>query len=61
MTLVHGFVNANYDVMEGERLDTTFLLNVKGMTNFPLVFSGTIFPLTIEGTITAQAGLTTSK
>ena len=27
---VHGFLNAYYDVLEGERLDTVFELNVKG-------------------------------
>ena len=52
MTLVHGFVNASYEVVEDERLDTIFQLNVKGMTNFPLG---------IFGTITAMAGPTTSK
>ena len=52
MTLVHGFVNASYEVVEDGRLDTTFRLNVKGMTNFPLI---------IEGVITAMAGPTTSK
>ena len=61
MTVVHGFVNAKYDVVEDERLDTIFQLNVKGMTNFPITISGMSFPLTIEGTITAMAGPTTSK
>ena len=61
MTVVHGFVNVNYDVVEDERLDTTFRLNVKGRTNFPIIISEFSFPLTIEGTITAMAGLTTSK
>ena len=61
MTLVHGFVNANYDVVEDVRLVITFELNVKGMTNFPITISGMLFPLTIEGTITAMAGPTTSK
>ena len=57
--LVHGFLNATYFVVEDERLFTTFGLNVKGITNFPI--SGISFPLTIEGTITAMAGPTTSK
>ena len=61
MTVVHGFVNANYEVVEDERLDTIFQLNVKGMTNFTITISGMSFPLTIEGTITAMAGPTTSK
>ena len=61
MAVVHGFVNVNYDVVEDERLDTTFRLNVKGMTNFPITISGMLFPLIIEGTITAMGGPTTSK
>ena len=61
MTVVHGFVNATYFVVEDERLDTTFRLNVKGMTNFPITISGMLIPLTIEGTITAMAAPTTSK
>ena len=32
---VHGFAQAAYDVGEGDRLDTDFRLNVKGMTAFP--------------------------
>ena len=33
-TVVHGFVNGTYDVVEGESLDTIFQLNVKGETRF---------------------------
>ena len=47
--------------MEDERLDSLFRLNVKGMTSFPITISGMLFPLTIEGTITAMAGPTTSE
>ena len=61
MIAVHGFLNASYFVVEDERLDTAFELNVKGRTNFPITISGMLFPLTIEGTITAMAGPTTSK
>ena len=39
---VHGFASTSYDVEEGERLDTTFGLNVKGTTSLPLVILGTI-------------------
>ena len=31
---VHGFLQAEYDVDEDERLDTVFQLNVKGTTQF---------------------------
>ena len=48
-------------MVEDERLNTTFGLNVKGMTNFTITIGGMIFPLTIEGTITAMGGPTTSK
>jgi hypothetical protein len=40
--VVHGFVQATYDVDEGNRLDTTFKPNVKGMTRLSLLVSGTI-------------------
>ena len=40
--IVHGFSNAIYNVLEGERLDTTFRLNVKGETSLPLVLMGII-------------------
>ena len=53
--LVHGFVEAVYVVMEGNRLDTRFQLNVKGgTTNFPGA-------LNIQGTITAVASGTASE
>lgn len=42
ISLVHGFASAVYNVEEGERLDTVFELNVKGVTNLPLVILGTI-------------------
>ena len=47
--IVHGFLNAIYDVVEDERLDTVFQLNVKGETAFSdaLVVSGII--ITVEG------------
>ena len=45
--VVHGFVNATYNVVEGGILDTLFQLNVKGMTAF--------FDLFVEGTITSEA------
>ena len=31
---VHGFIQAEYDVDENERLNTMFQLNVKGTTQF---------------------------
>jgi hypothetical protein len=40
--VVHGFASTSYDVEEGERLDTTFGLNVKGTTSLPLVILGII-------------------
>ena len=46
---VHGFAQASYDVVEGERLDTTFELNVKGTTTFPDIF-------TILGGIISESG-----
>ena len=54
VSVVHGFVEAVYTVMEDEVLNTRFELNVKGMTNFP-------GELNIEGTITATAGGTASE
>ena len=59
--LVHGFADATYFVVEDEILNTTFRFNVKGMTNFPITISGMLFPLTIEGEITAMGGPTTSE
>ena len=52
-TVVHGFVNGTYDVVEGESLDTIFQLNVKGETRFSSVI--------VSGTISAVAGDSTSK
>ena len=52
--IVHGFVQAVYNVMEEEGLNTRFQLNVKGMTNFPGV-------LNIQGVITSLAGGTASE
>ena len=33
LSAVHGFLNATYDVLESERVDTIFRANVKGMTS----------------------------
>ena len=52
--IVHGFVNATYDVVEDERLDTVFQLNVKGETTFS---DG----LVVSGIITTVAGGTASE
>ena len=52
--IVHGFVQAVYDLNEEEILDTRVQLNVKGMTKFPAL-------LTIQGTITSVAGGTASE
>ena len=51
---VHGFEQADYDVREDERLETTFQLNVKGITQF----GGA---LVINGTITFEADGTASE
>ena len=51
---VHGFLQAEYNVDEEERLDTMFRLNVKGTTQ---IGSG----LVVTGTITATADGTASK
>ena len=51
MCTVHGFASTSYDVEEGERLDTTFGLNVKGTTSLPLVILGTI---TLEPDTTSE-------
>ena len=50
---VHGFPQVVYYMDEGDRLDTEFRLNVKGMTAFP--------GLNISGTITAEAAGTAGK
>ena len=39
---VHGFARAYYDVIEEDKLETTFGLNVKGETSLPLIISGVI-------------------
>ena len=44
---VHGFINASYDVLEGERIDAVFELNVKG--------EASPAPL-IRGEISVEAG-----
>ena len=36
---VHGFAQASYEVEEGQRLDTTFGVNVKGTSTFPNGFA----------------------
>ena len=51
---VHGFANATYNVVEGERLNTFFELNVKGETPF----GGA---LVVAGTITTASGGTASE
>ena len=51
---VHGFLQAEYIVEEGYRLDTMFRLNVKGMTLFGSA-------LVVSGRITAAADGTASK
>ncbi|CAI8002445.1 hypothetical protein GBAR_LOCUS3394 [Geodia barretti] len=51
LCIVHGFAQAAYDVVEDERLDTMFQLNVKGTTQFggALVVAGVI-TATADGT-----------
>ena len=51
---VHGFLQAEYDVDEDERLDTVFQLNVKGTTSFGSA-------LIITGVVTTTADGTASK
>ena len=51
---VHGFLQAEYDVDEEERLDTMFQLNVKGLTQFGSGF-------VVIGVVTATADGTASK
>ena len=51
---VHGFLQAEYDVDEDERLDTVFQLNVKGTTQFGSA-------LVVIGTIIAEADGTASE
>ena len=54
VSVVHGFAQAVYTVMEEYILNTRFELNVKSMTNFPGL-------LNIQGTIRAAAGGTASE
>lgn len=42
---VHGFPRLLYNVTEGQRLETTFGINVKGVTPFPTLLSGSISSL----------------
>ena len=51
---VHGFLQAEYDVDEDERLDTVFQLNVKGTTQF----GSNLF---VHGVVTTTADGTASK
>ena len=39
---VHGFARAFYEVIEEDKLETIFGLNVKGDTSLPLMISGVI-------------------
>ena len=54
--LVHGFVEAEYDAIEGDRLEVLFQLNVKGETA-----SRTLTTSRLSGSITAEAGGTASE
>ena len=47
LSAVHGFLNATYGVLEGDRVDTIFRANVKGRTSFANVL--------LLGTITANS------
>ena len=51
---VHGFLQVEYNVVEDNRLDTMFQLNVKGMTQFGSA-------LVVSGQITAAADGTSSN
>ena len=53
LSAVHGFLNATYDVLEADRVDTIFQANVKGMTSFANVpLLGTIMANSISaGTV----------
>ena len=46
MHIVHGFLETQYSVLEGETVDIVFQRNVKGTTNFPLI--------SIQGSITSE-------
>ena len=47
---VHGFLQAEYDVDEEERLDTMFQLNVKGTTPFGALIVMGVVTTTADGT-----------
>ena len=47
---VHGFLQAEYDVDEEERLDTMFRLNVKGTTPFGALIVMGVVTTTADGT-----------
>lgn len=49
---VHGFTRAEYNIVEGGRVDTYFQLNVKGETNL----TQEMRRLSITGRIIAEAG-----
>ena len=53
-TAVHGFIKSAYYVMEKEKFNTHFQLNVKGETKFGSA-------LVVSGTITAEASDTAGK
>ena len=54
MIAVHGFSTANSSVEEGRRLDISFQMNVKGLTQFGSA-------LVVSGTVSAAASGTASK
>ena len=54
---VHGFLEAEYNVLEGDWLNTSFQLNVKGTTQF----GDTVAVNGVNGFITATADGTASK
>ena len=53
LSAVHGFFNATHNVLEADRVDTIFRVNVKGMTSFANVpLLGTIVANSISaGTV----------
>lgn len=53
LILVHGFVNAKYDVVEEDLLQSSFQLNVKGNTK--------LNQISVSGIITTTAGGTSSE
>ena len=56
LSIVHGFVKANYDAVEGHSIEALFQLNVKGETAYR-----TINTSRLSGSITAEAGGTASE